>query len=214
MVYQKTTRIPVTCSWSCSIPKAVTKPLVKEYIPTSCRPVTCILADGILGFICDVANEIGIPIFYCRTMSAFFLSFSFCLPKLIESGELPFKGDDLYTPITSVPGMEGFLRRRDLPTFCRCGDLSDPSIQLFKTEIQELPRAHGLILNTMEHLEGPVLSHIREHCPNLYTIGLVHAQLKSKLAGTTTSSSTSSSKVYGKKTGAASRGWTHNRPNL
>ncbi|KAK3031070.1 hypothetical protein RJ639_035101 [Escallonia herrerae] len=76
---------------------------------------------------------------------------SFCLTKLIEAAELPFKGDDLDTPITSVPGMESFLRRRDLPTFCRSGDLSDPSIQLFKTEIQELPRAHGLILNTMEH---------------------------------------------------------------
>ncbi|KAK2999815.1 hypothetical protein RJ639_023549 [Escallonia herrerae] len=173
--------------------KAVTKPLLKEYILTSRRPVTCIIADGILGFTCDVANEIGIPIFYCRTMSACCLWVSFCLPKLIEAGELPFKGDDLDTPITSVPGMEGFLRRRDLPTFCRSGDLNDPSIQLFKTEIQELPRAHGLILNTMEHLEGPVLSHIRVHCPNLYTIGPVHAQLKSKLGGMTTPSSTSSS---------------------
>ncbi|KAK2996333.1 hypothetical protein RJ639_026433, partial [Escallonia herrerae] len=102
-------------------------------------------------------------------------------------------GDDLDTPITSVPGMEGLLRRRDLPAFCRSGDLSNPSIQLFKTEIQELPRAHGLILNTMEDLEGPVLSHIRAQCPNLYTIGPVHAQLKSKLSGTTTPSSTSSS---------------------
>ncbi|KAK3031066.1 hypothetical protein RJ639_035097 [Escallonia herrerae] len=173
--------------------RAVTKPLLKEYIQASGRPVTCIIADGILGFTCDVANEIGIPIFYCRTLSACCLWVLFCLPKLIEAGELPFKGDDLDTPITSVPGMEGFLRRRDLPAFCRASDLSNPSIQLFKTEIQELPRAHGLILNTMEDLEGPVLSYIRTHCPNLYSIGPVHAQLNSKLSGRMTPSSTSSS---------------------
>lgn len=57
--------------------------------------VSCIIADGILGFTCDVANEIGVPIFYVRTISAACLWVFFCLPKLIEAGELPFEGDTL-----------------------------------------------------------------------------------------------------------------------
>jgi hypothetical protein len=37
-------------------------------------------------------------------------------PKLFELGELPFPaGGDLDDPVRGVPGMESFLRRRDLP---------------------------------------------------------------------------------------------------
>ncbi|PWA46533.1 7-deoxyloganetic acid glucosyltransferase [Artemisia annua] len=113
------------------------------------RPVTCIIADGIMGYTFDVADEVGLPIIYVRTISACCLWVFFCLPKLIESGELPFAGDNLDTPIKSIPGMEGFFRRRDLPAFCRSGNLSDPSLQLYLPESTENPRAHGLILNTL-----------------------------------------------------------------
>lgn len=85
------------------------------------------------------------------------------------------------TPIRSVPEMERFLRRRDLPSFCRSDTLSGPSIQLFKNENQENARAKGLILNTFDDIEGPVLDNIRASCPNLYTIGPLHAHLKMKL---------------------------------
>ncbi|KAK3031049.1 hypothetical protein RJ639_035080 [Escallonia herrerae] len=184
--------------------KYKTKPLFRELL-TSGRlnseargPVTCVIADGIMGFTGDVASEIGVPFVYSRTISACCLWVFFCLPKLIESGELPFAGDDLDTPIKSIRGMENFLRRRDLPSFCRTGDLSHPSIQLYKTESQENPRAHGLILNTFDDLEGPICSEIRALCPNLYTIGPLHSHLKSKLSGTTTttSSDTSSSSLW------------------
>lgn len=101
-------------------------------------------------------------------------------------------------PIKSVPGTETFLRRRDLPEFCRSGDdlQNNLSIQLFKTESQENSRAHGLILNTYEELDGTVLSHMRKICPNLYTIGPLHAHLKTKqtkISPTCFSISTSSS---------------------
>ena len=51
--------------------------------------------------------------------------------------------DDL---VTSVPGMEEFLRWRDLPSFCRAKDLNDPSLQLVMTETLPTPRADALIL--------------------------------------------------------------------
>ncbi|KAK1377972.1 Glycosyltransferase [Heracleum sosnowskyi] len=163
------------------------KPLLKERFTSGVLdhgrgPVTCIIADGVMSFVCDVANEIGISIIYTRTLSPCCLSIFFSLPRLIESGELPFTGDDLDAPIKSVPAMEKFLRRRDLPNFCRSDTLLSPSIELFKNEKQENARAQGLILNTFDDLEGPVLDNIRASCPNLYTIGPFHAHLKMKLA--------------------------------
>ncbi|PIM97165.1 7-deoxyloganetic acid glucosyltransferase [Handroanthus impetiginosus] len=69
-----------------------TKPLFKEMLSGGNSRVNCIIADWILGFTCDVAKDVGIPIFYVRTISAACLWVFFCLPKLIEAGELPFEG--------------------------------------------------------------------------------------------------------------------------
>lgn len=83
--------------------------------------------------------------------------------------------------ISKVPGMENFLRCRDLPSFCRVRNMTDPNLQLVADETRQSPRARALILNTFEDLEGPVLSHIRTQCPKIYTIGPLHALLKKKL---------------------------------
>ncbi|XP_019079486.1 7-deoxyloganetic acid glucosyltransferase isoform X1 [Vitis vinifera] len=183
--------------------KATTKPLFREMIMSWCRssdPVTCIIADGIMGFAIDVGNEVGVPTISFRTSSpcAFWAYFS--LPQLIEAGEVPFKGlcmntvdDDMDQLVTSVPGMEGFLRRRDLPSFCRTKDANDPNLQLVMIETRQTPRADALILNTFEDLDGATLSQIRSHCPKLYTIGPLHAHLKSRLASETTASQFSNS---------------------
>lgn len=79
--------------------KSKTKPLFKDMLTSGCltpescrRPVSFIIADGILGFTCDVAQELGIPIVYVRTISPCCLWVFFCLPRLIETGELPFSG--------------------------------------------------------------------------------------------------------------------------
>ncbi|KAG5541217.1 hypothetical protein RHGRI_021158 [Rhododendron griersonianum] len=48
---------------------------------------------GILGFMIDVVKEIGMPVICLRTISPCFLWIIFCLPKLIEAGEIPFKGE-------------------------------------------------------------------------------------------------------------------------
>ncbi|CAL5322580.1 unnamed protein product [Camellia sinensis] len=163
--------------------ETVTKPLFKEMLSSGIgRPVTCIIADGVLSFSFEIAEEVGIPLMYFDTISPCGLWTYFCVPKLIDAGELPFEGDDLDAPIKSVPGMEGFLRRRDLPDFCRVGDLNDPVAKIIVKEVQLVPRARGLILNTFEEVDEPVLSHMRSLCPNLYPIGPLHTHLKMKLA--------------------------------
>ncbi|XAR54390.1 7-deoxyloganetic acid glucosyltransferase [Bertholletia excelsa] len=171
--------------------QATTKPLFREMITSGClispsrRPFTCIIAETVLSFAMDVADEMGIPVIYFDTISPSCLWIYACIPKLIEAGERPLPENDLDAPITCVPSMEGFLRRRDLPGFCRAGDFADPNARCIMIETQKLPNARGLITNTFEELDGPILSHLRSICPNLYAVGPVHTHLKAKLAAET-----------------------------
>jgi hypothetical protein len=94
--------------------------------------------------------------------------------------------EDMDRLISSVPGMETFLRCRDLPSLCRVSNPAEPSyVQLIVKETRQSPRARALILNTFEELDGPVLSHLRTHCPQIYTIGPLHALMKRKLGSET-----------------------------
>ncbi|CAK9323814.1 unnamed protein product [Citrullus colocynthis] len=166
--------------------KSVTKPLLKQMLisgqlgPTP----TCIILDGLFNFIVDVDAEPKIPIFSFRTISACsFWAYSF-VPKLIEDGQLPIKGEeDMDRIIDGVAGMENVLRRRDLPSFCRLEDPFDPTLQYGVTQTIQSFKAHALIFNTFEDLEGPILSCLRRRCSNIYAIGPLHAHLKSRLSG-------------------------------
>ncbi|XP_050250658.1 7-deoxyloganetic acid glucosyltransferase-like [Quercus robur] len=171
----------------------VTIPLFREMLcsgqlnTATGRSVTCIIADGILSFPIDVGNELGIPVIHFRTGSACYFLACFCIQDMIEAGELPIRENEVMDRlIRSVPGMETFLRIRDLPSFCQASNLADPNLQLVANKTRQSLRAHALILNTFEDLEGPVLSHIRARCPKIYTIGPLHAILKSKLESKTT----------------------------
>lgn len=108
--------------------------------------------------------------------------------------------DDLDEAIKGVPGMESFLRRRDLPAFCRSGDITDAKFKLYEAEGKRLlnSRSQGLILNTFEELDGPILAGIRDVCPNLYAVGPLHAHLKTKVlsSGTTPLPSSSSNSLW------------------
>ncbi|MCD7456793.1 hypothetical protein HAX54_033227 [Datura stramonium] len=165
---------------------AIAKPFLREFIANS--PLTCVIADGILSMVNDVAEEINLPIIYFRTVSACSFWSYFCIPELIQGGELPLKENAMDLALMKVKGMEGFLRGRDLPSFCRASHLISSDIRILMTETRQTPRARGLILNTFEDLEAPILSQIRTVCPNVYTIGAVHAHLKVRLATKSTSS--------------------------
>ncbi|KAL0402841.1 UNVERIFIED_CONTAM: 7-deoxyloganetic acid glucosyl transferase [Sesamum radiatum] len=83
--------------------------------------------------------------------------------------------------VTSVPGMEKVLRRRDIPRSLGVVKGDDPTSKTMKTDTKRTVEACGLILNTFEDLEGPILDQIRKHIPNLYSIGPIHALLKARL---------------------------------
>ena len=86
--------------------------------------------------------------------------------------------------VKNVPGMEGFLRCRDLPSFCRGQDTSSCSDlkQFFNNEIQINKHTHALILNTFEDLEGPILALLRSQFSRVYPIGPLHAHLNYRLS--------------------------------
>uniref|UniRef100_A0A251T1U6 Putative UDP-glucuronosyl/UDP-glucosyltransferase n=1 Tax=Helianthus annuus TaxID=4232 RepID=A0A251T1U6_HELAN len=119
---------------------------------------TCVIADGIMDFVLDAVEGTGVPVFSFRTISGCAFWAYFSIPDLINSGELPFQGTNMDELIVNVKGMEGFLRRRDLPSFCRS----------------------GLSNRTLQQVSRRIVSHIQKHCSNIYTIGPLHAHLKSR----------------------------------
>ncbi|XP_048326737.2 7-deoxyloganetic acid glucosyltransferase [Ziziphus jujuba] len=168
--------------------------LVSDELGSENSPsVTCIIVDGIFGgFATDIANELHIPIIHFRTLGACCIWVNLCIPKVIEGRELPIRGEeDMDRLIRNVPGTERFLRCRDLPSFCRARNLTDPDLQVFVQQTLHSPRAQAIILNTFEDLEGPIISHIRTLCPNIYSIGPLHMHLKLRLANNEASSQSS-----------------------
>lgn len=66
-------------------------PIFREMLKAG-APVTCLIADGIFTFATDVAADIGVPLLYFDTISPSGFWTYLCLPKLIQAGEVPFKG--------------------------------------------------------------------------------------------------------------------------
>ncbi|KAL8166287.1 hypothetical protein V2J09_007786 [Rumex salicifolius] len=172
--------------------ESTAKPAIKEILlglgGGMNGPVTWFIVDGILGFAYEVAHQVGVPVAAFRTIGASCFWAYFCIPRLLQAGEIPFTDDALDKPVRKILGMETFLRRRDLPSFYRAKDLSNPSFRAVSIETQRTRQADALILNTFEELEEPILSLVRTHCsPVVYTIGPLHAQLKYRLEETTKS---------------------------
>ncbi|KAK4436511.1 7-deoxyloganetic acid glucosyl transferase [Sesamum alatum] len=142
-------------------------------------PLTCIIADGIMSFTIDIAKDFGLRTILFRPFSATCFWTLFCVPKLIQAGELPLKEDsDMDKLVENILGMERVLRVRDLPSFCRVEDASDPQLQHVVSETHRATCAHGLILNTLEDLEEPALARIRANFPKLYVIGPLHGYFR------------------------------------
>ncbi|CAN6372431.1 unnamed protein product [Urochloa humidicola] len=152
-------------------------------------PVTCVVADGIMNFAIDIAEELGVPALAFRTASANSFSAYLAVPRLLELGESPFPVDD---PVHGVPGMDGFLRRRDLPRLAPAAAGHRPNPKETEGEtaaaggvhpflltvakgIADCDRARALVLNTAASLEGSAVAHIGPHMRDVFAIGPLHA---------------------------------------
>ncbi|XP_059298435.1 7-deoxyloganetic acid glucosyltransferase-like [Lycium ferocissimum] len=174
--------------------QTVAEPFLRDLLVK--ERVTCVIPDALSYYAVDIGNEMGVPVIPFDTISPSCLWVYLCLPKLIQAQQLPFKGDDLDALVTHIPPMEGLLRRRDLPHFCLTDYKTDPEFLVVLKEIERIPQAYGLILNTFEDLDGPFLSCIRSHSAKTYAIGPVHLHLKTKLAAKQTPSLLSSNSLW------------------
>ncbi|PIA51802.1 hypothetical protein AQUCO_01100581v1 [Aquilegia coerulea] len=168
------------------------KLLFSNYFQSANRPpVTCIISDGLMSFPIGVAKELGITSMDFRVTGASFLWCCFRHLNMVEAGELPFKDADMDKLITSIPGMESFLRCRDLPSFLRgCrGKVLDDSLKIVNSSHDLRPNA--TIINTFEDLEAPILAEMRPHFPKIFTLGPLHALLSTLHSGRSISSNNS-----------------------
>ncbi|TVU39081.1 hypothetical protein EJB05_12484, partial [Eragrostis curvula] len=152
-------------------------------------PVTCVVADGILPFAVDIAEELGVPAIAFRTVSASAVLAYLSIPRLIDLGELPFpEGANLDEPVRGVPGMEGFLRRRDLPVQCRLltsnTNVDEPLLQTVVPATAHHAKARALLLNTSASLEPSALSHLKHHMRDVFAVGPLHAMSPAPAAAT------------------------------
>ncbi|KAL4188550.1 hypothetical protein AMTRI_Chr08g160860 [Amborella trichopoda] len=144
-------------------------------------PVSCVISDGLMPFVVDVGEEVGVPVISFRTLSGCCFWAFFSIPWLIEAGVLPIlDGADMDQLVTGIPGMEGLLRLRDLPSYCQVRDLLNPGLQQMQVVTRYSAKAHTLILNTFEALEGPILAEIRKHCKTTRAIGPLNAMLQAR----------------------------------
>ncbi|XP_057789012.1 7-deoxyloganetic acid glucosyl transferase-like [Salvia miltiorrhiza] len=141
------------------------------------RRVTCFVADA-MSFAPDFAREHQLPLILFHTASASFSWSHFCFPQLLQAQDIPFRGKSMDELVESVPGMEGFLRRRDLPSHYRVDDVNDPILQALT---ERLTAKEMVIFNTCEDLEGPIVAEIQKHVPRIFSIGPIHEQIKSRL---------------------------------
>ncbi|XP_037470028.1 UDP-glycosyltransferase 85A1-like [Triticum dicoccoides] len=141
-------------------------------------PVTCVIADGAMGFVVHVAKELGLPAYLFFTTSACGLLAYLNFDQLVKRGYVPFKDESCFTdgyldtPVSWITGMIGSVRLRDLPTFIRTTDADDVMVNINIKQCElDAPAADGILLNTFDDLEQTSLAAIRERLPNTITVG-------------------------------------------
>ncbi|KAL3843767.1 hypothetical protein ACJIZ3_001170 [Penstemon smallii] len=139
-------------------------------------PVSCIVSDGVMSFTVEAAERFGLPeVLFWTTSACGFMGYT-QYEHLVEKGYTPLKdsslltNDYLETILDWIPGMKN-IRLRDLPTFIRTTDPNDIMLNFVLQEINVVPKAKALILNTFDALEPEVLDALSAMFSRIYTIG-------------------------------------------
>ncbi|XP_039132413.1 myricetin 3-O-rhamnoside 1,2-glucosyltransferase UGT709G2-like [Dioscorea cayenensis subsp. rotundata] len=156
------------------------KLLLTEELTGEWPPVTCVIADGILFYAIEVAGEVGIPTLVFRTSS---LSSSWAYASLrtfMDQGIIPFPEKcDMDEIVKGVEGMEGILRRRDLPGFMKMvKSTEDNYIKIINGINSLLINGKALIFNSFDALDPTLLPIMSSYYPPIFTIGPLHLLTK------------------------------------
>ncbi|KAI3686082.1 hypothetical protein L1987_79752 [Smallanthus sonchifolius] len=149
-------------------------------VSESYAPVTCIVADLLMGFTLDAAAELGIPEILLWTGGTGSLICYNQYPSLLENKLMPLKDPSylvngyLDTVIDCIPTMSG-IRLKDIPPFVRViypGD--EYMVQFLCLQLERAKRASAIIFNTFDELERDVLDSLASIYPPCYGIGPLH----------------------------------------
>ncbi|XP_077214218.1 7-deoxyloganetin glucosyltransferase-like [Tasmannia lanceolata] len=176
--FDRTQDLPAVCNSMLRNSHLYFLELLKKLNGLDSRPhVTCVIADGAMGFTMKASEELGIPEFVFYTPSACGVAGYFHYRELVDKGYIPLKDENCFTngyldtTIDFIPGMEGF-RLKDLPTFIRTTNHDDIMLNYDLENSKNAFRAKGMILNTFEDLEWKVVDGIRNKFSlDIFTIG-------------------------------------------
>ncbi|CAL5077629.1 unnamed protein product [Urochloa decumbens] len=138
---------------------------------TSCPPVTCVVADGVMPFAIDAAEEAGVPAIAFRTESACGFLCYLCVPRLLQLGETPAASDE---PVCGVPGDDAGGAPDPVPVLLTVADTA-----------ARCAASRAVILNAAASMEGPALASIaaRLQGGHVFAVGPLHARPRPKPAG-------------------------------
>ncbi|KAK9080760.1 hypothetical protein SSX86_000518 [Deinandra increscens subsp. villosa] len=162
-------------------------------VGASHSPVTCIVADLIMGFTHVVASELGIPEFVFWTAGPGSLLCFDQYPNLLEKGLMPLKdlsyleNGYLDTVIDTIPAMDG-IRLKDIPTWIRYINPGDEyMVKFFCLQIERAKSASAMFFNTFDELDCDILNALALKFPPCYGIGPLHV-LENKIVDNTLAS--------------------------
>ncbi|XP_057429244.1 linamarin synthase 1-like [Lotus japonicus] len=151
------------------------KELVKR-LNSSSPPVSCVIADGTMGFAGRVAKELGIQELQLWTASGCGFVGYLQYDELVRRGILPFKDENfindgtLDTSLDWIFGMN-HMRLKDLPSFIRITNLNDIMFDFLGSEARNCLKSSAIIINSFQELEGEALDTLKAINPNIYSIG-------------------------------------------
>ncbi|PWA59088.1 hypothetical protein CTI12_AA394460 [Artemisia annua] len=146
----------------------------------SFSPVTCIVADLLMGFTLDAAKELGIPECMFWTGGAGALLCYEKYPTIMEKGLMPLKDPSyvvngyLDTIVDCIPNMTG-IRLRNIPPFIRIINPGDDfMVEFTNAQVDKAKTSSGIILNTFDELENDILETLSSLFPRCYGLGPLH----------------------------------------
>ncbi|KAL3651641.1 hypothetical protein CASFOL_004643 [Castilleja foliolosa] len=171
--------------------------LLSELNSSGGPPVSYIVSDGAMSFTLKAAERFRLPEVLFWTTSACGLLAYTQYRRLVEQGYTPLQDMSqtssgyLETIVDNVPGINN-IKLRDFPSSIRTTDPKDTMLNFVIQEIDAIPKAKALILNTFDALEHDVLTALSSMFPRVYPIGPLHLMTRNPIRDKRLDSITSS----------------------
>nr|KYP34881.1 Cytokinin-O-glucosyltransferase 2 [Cajanus cajan] len=141
--------------------------------------VSCIIADGTMGFATRVAKDLGIAEAQLWTASACGFVGYLQFDELVKRGIVPFQDENFALDGTLDKSLKWIsemkdIRLKDLPSFIRTTTLDDIMFDFLGSEARNCLKSSSIIINSFQDLDREDLNVLRAKNPNIYNIGPLH----------------------------------------